>query len=87
MLSEAESALLDASICLRALALWGVGCSAMLVLADARACEWWRGCLCLLAHCFGFERFAHDPDHFSLLTLCLRCLSVVPVRFTSKLVH
>ena len=40
MLSEAESALLDASICLRALALWGVGCSAMLALADARACEW-----------------------------------------------
>ena len=40
MLSEAESALLDASICLRALALWGVGYSAMLVLADARACEW-----------------------------------------------
>jgi hypothetical protein len=39
-LSGAESAFLDASICLRALALWGVGCSAMLVLADARACEW-----------------------------------------------
>ena len=34
MLSVAESALLDASICLHALALWGVVRSAMLDLAD-----------------------------------------------------
>ena len=56
MPSAAEPALFDASICLHALASRGVGRYAMLDLADAGACEWRCGCLCLLAPCFCTER-------------------------------
>ena len=87
MPSEAESALLDASICLHALALWGVVRSVMLVLADVRVCEWRCGCLCLLAQCFCIERLAYNPNHSSSMPLCLRCLFVVPVWLTYKMVH
>ena len=56
MPSAAEPALFDASICLHALASRGVVRYAMLDLADAGACEWHCGCLCLLAPCFCTER-------------------------------
>jgi hypothetical protein len=56
MPSAAEPALLDASICLHALAVRGVLRSAMLDLAEAGACEWCCGCFCLLAPCFCTER-------------------------------
>src|SRR3954468_1758075 len=56
MPSAAEPAPLDAAICPHALALRGVVRSAMLDLAEAGACEWYRGCLCLLAPCLGPER-------------------------------
>ena len=56
MPSAAEPALFDASICLHALASRGVVRYAMLDLADAGACEWHCGCLCLLALCFCTER-------------------------------
>lgn len=79
MPSEAESALLDASICLHALALRGVVRSVMLLLADVRACEWRCGCLCFPAQCFCVERFAYNPNHSSLMPSCLRCLFIVPV--------
>src|SRR3954462_11308528 len=56
MPSAAEPAPLDAAICPHALALRGVVRSAGLDLAEAGACEWYRGCLCLLAPCLGPER-------------------------------
>ena len=87
MSSDAESALPDASICLHAMALRGVVRSVMLVLAYVRACEWRCGCLCLLAQCFCIERFSYNPNHSSSMPLCLRCLFVVPVWLTYKMVH
>lgn len=69
MPSEAESTLLDASICLHVMTLRGVVCSMMLVLADVMAYERHCGCLCLLAQCFYIERFAYNLNHFSLLAL------------------
>ena len=86
MPSEAESALLNDSICLHALALWGVVRFVMLVLAKVRACEWRCGCFCLLAPCFCIERFTHNPNHSSLMPLCLRCMFVVPVWLNYKMV-
>lgn len=69
------------------LALWGVVRSVMLVLANVRVCEWCCGCLCLLAPCFCIERFTYNPNHSSMMPLCLRCLFVVPVWLTYKMVH
>lgn len=56
MPSAEEPALLYATICLRALALWGVVRPAMLDLAVVGAYEWYCNCLCLLALCFCMER-------------------------------
>ncbi|KAI5381645.1 hypothetical protein KIW84_UN0563 [Lathyrus oleraceus] len=56
MPSAEEPALLYVTICLRALALWGVVRPAMLDLAVVGAYEWYCNCLCLLALCFCMER-------------------------------
>ena len=87
MPSEARLALLDAFVCLNALALWGAVRPMMLVFVDAGACELCYGCLCLLAQFFCTEQLAYNPVHYFIVAFVPSVFFVVPVLLTYIMVQ
>lgn len=83
MLSVAEPALLDASICLHALALWGVGRSAMLDLVDAERVSGIADVYVCWLYAFALNGEHHNSSHFSSCAfgVCFLFLFVLPIKW------